>query len=973
MKRVLGMAAAIFLSLAVSAWAQATGGNIYGAVSDESGAVLPGAGITVTGPTIGARTTTSDSQGSFRFLGLDPGSYKLAVSLSGFATVNREVIVNTGQNANLSFSLKVATVEETITITAETPIVDTKRVGTATTLTKEELAQVPQGRDPWAVLNSVPGVQVDRVSVAGNEAGQQSVFAAKGAQPTDTMYNLDGVVITDTTSGGASPAYFDFDAFDEINVSTGGGDLKVQTGGVGLNFVTKRGTNAFHGSLRGFLSNHDLESNNLPADLKGDPLLNGGDKGDHIQQIFDWGADLGGPLLKDRLWFWASFGKNDIRLQRFNQTQDKTLLNSWNAKLNWQASANDMVSFFWFNNSKEKFGRAPGLVANEPDSFLWNQGNFYPEKDCGVPCGLHGLFKLEWNHTFGPSFFLNGKYAYYGWGYGFDPRGGAGEDGGFDRVTQQAYGSWYTSRFTKPWQMVNLDGNYFKSAGGGQHELKFGFGYRHNPNRSSITFGGDGLVGVVNSADPTSPTASVAWVTRPYVAAFEADYTSAYLGDTFTKGRATVSAGVRFDHQTAGASASVAPANPAFPELLPALSFAGETPSITWNDFSPRVSFSYALDASRRTVARASYARYAGQLNPLDGTYNSPIAYGYTYLAYKWKDLNGDHLAQKNEILTSEGVLYSTNVNPANPTALSAVNKIDPNYQASHDSEVIVGLDHELAPNFAVGAAYTWRRGNDAYEWNPRIGMTSADYTANDPVTVGTYTAQTFSPDPALIAASGGGRYLTNRPDYYTSYNGIELTATKRLSNKWMFRAAAAWSNWEEHFQGQAAFDNPTRTDLAQSNVGGGAGSGPGYDGGIVAIKSYGAKTNTFFNAKWTFSANALYQLPAGFEMGASFLGRQGYPVAEYLSLDAGGDGSLRTLATPLDAVRYDNLWDLDFRLAKNTKIGKSNLGITLDVFNVFNSGLTLNEGRQINSATFLQPAEILNPRILRIGLRYGF
>src|SRR5262249_12348047 len=195
---------------------------------------------------------------------------------------------------------------------------------------------------------------------AGQVDGQQANFAGKGAQFTDTMWNLDGVVITDTTSYGASSEYFDFDAFDQINVTTGGGDLKVQTGGVGINFVTKRGTNDFHGSARGFLASNKLQSSNLPDPLANHPrILNPGaipgtkgttfsDNADHTDQISDYGAELSGPIVKDKLWFWGAYGKNDIRIARLNQTKDKTLLKNWNAKLNWQASPNDMVSLFWF-------------------------------------------------------------------------------------------------------------------------------------------------------------------------------------------------------------------------------------------------------------------------------------------------------------------------------------------------------------------------------------------------------------------------------------------------------------------------------------------------------------------------------------------------------------------------------------------------------------------------------------------------
>ena len=269
MRKTLGLALALLLGLLPIASAQSAGGNIYGNVVDDSGAILPGASVTVSSTKIGNRTTTSDSKGGFRFLGLDPGSYTLTVSLTGFATTKRDVVVNLGANVNLGFTLKVASRTEAVTVTDAAPTVDTKKVGTSTNISKEELSQVPQGRDPWAVLNTVPGVIVDRVNIAGSETGQQSTFVGKGAQPFDTMWSFDGVPITDTSSYGASSQYFDFDAFEEINVTTGGGDLKVQSGGLGLNFVTKRGTNSFHGGARLYLSSHDLQSTNTPSELAG--------------------------------------------------------------------------------------------------------------------------------------------------------------------------------------------------------------------------------------------------------------------------------------------------------------------------------------------------------------------------------------------------------------------------------------------------------------------------------------------------------------------------------------------------------------------------------------------------------------------------------------------------------------------------------------------------------------------------------
>src|SRR5262245_5219463 len=491
MTRVLCLTLALLTSAFVSGVsAQIATGNIYGTVADQQGGVLPGVDVTLTAVSIGGqpRTTVTDGQGQFRFLNLDPGTYKVTTNLSGFNKMEREVIVTTGVNADISFSMGVKSVEETVTVTAETPVVDVKKIGTITTLTQEELQSTPQSKDPWAMLKTVPGVIVDRVNVGGNESGQQSGFVGKGSLFADTMWNLDGVVITDTTSGGASSSYFDFDAFDQVAVNTGGNDLKVQTGGVGINFVTRRGTNQFKGYAKYTLADDALEATNLPDALAGDERLGGADKANHTDSIKDWGFDIGGPIVKDRLWFWGSYGHNDIKIIRLNQTTDETILKNTNAKINWSATKQDEVSGFYFNGAKEKFGRSPGQAGTEDDSFLWNQGNFYPTDGFLHP--VHGLAKVEDNHVFGPSLFVSGKYAWYGWGYGFAPRGGADKDGGINSDTDHAYGSWFTYTARKPWHIIDVSGSAFKATGGGTHEFKFGFGYRRNPNHWTTRWSG---------------------------------------------------------------------------------------------------------------------------------------------------------------------------------------------------------------------------------------------------------------------------------------------------------------------------------------------------------------------------------------------------------------------------------------------------------------------------------------------------
>src|SRR5262245_20547300 len=292
MKR-LSVIAALVLACATSALAQIQSGTINGVVKDEQGGVLPG--VTVSAQGLDAtQTFITDATGEFRFLNLAPGPYKVTVTLPGFTTVVREnVAVLVGKNVELPVTLKVASVSETITVSGESPVIDTRATGTATNFTSDELTKIPTSRDPFALMRSVPGVLVDRVNIGGNETGQQSNFASKGTRPQDAVWTMDGINITDMTATGASPSYYNYDNFEEIAVSTAGQDIKQPTGGMGLNLVVKRGTNQFHGGFRGYFDNEKMESSNVPDELAATvtPAT-----ADHNKQISDYGYDIGGPI-----------------------------------------------------------------------------------------------------------------------------------------------------------------------------------------------------------------------------------------------------------------------------------------------------------------------------------------------------------------------------------------------------------------------------------------------------------------------------------------------------------------------------------------------------------------------------------------------------------------------------------------------------------------------------------------------------
>src|SRR3954447_22606851 len=307
--------AALLIALfAVSGYAQFQSGNIYGKVQAKDGSVLPGVTVTLTG--MGApQTAVTDAQGNFRFLNLSPGAgYSLKAELAGYGTAARTgITVRVGSNADVTLTLNPS-VSESIVVTAEAPLLDVRKAGTSINVTKVELEKIPSSRDPWTVLQQAPAVQVDRINVGGSQSGQQSVYNAKGADSSQNTWNMDGVNITDMGATGSSPLYFDFDSFEEMQITTGGSDPRIQTPGVQLNMVTKRGTNDFRGSGRYFYTPGSYQAEATVPDEAASYL----DATNEINYVRDYGAELGGPIWRDKVWFWGARG--DDKISNFGAT-----------------------------------------------------------------------------------------------------------------------------------------------------------------------------------------------------------------------------------------------------------------------------------------------------------------------------------------------------------------------------------------------------------------------------------------------------------------------------------------------------------------------------------------------------------------------------------------------------------------------------------------------------------------------------
>ena len=970
----------VLLGLAAPAFAQVQGGTVSGTVRDEQGAVLPGTLVTLSGSAERLSFTTGPD-GQFRFLNVAPGTYTVTASLSGFATLVREgVRVVVGQTVDLPLALHVAALQESVTVSGESPIVDTHKLGTATNFTQDELARIPNSRDPWALLRTVPGIVVDRVNIAGNETGQQSNYSGKGTLGRESTWTLDGVVITDMSATGASPTYFDYDAFEEIQISTSNHDVRQPTSGIGLNMVVKRGTNQVHGTARGYFTNDSLEWENVPDELRARGIT--GQTADHNEQIADYGFDLGGPIVRDNAWAWGSWTKQDIRLGRqAGRLIDRTLLKTINAKGNWQATSKDMVSVLYFNGGKEKFGRGTGQAQREAPTATWNQGNYYPE---GRP---HGLLKFQDDRVLRPNLFLSAKYAYYGTGFSLSPRGGLDGQTTRDAVNSTTSGTTRGLYFLRPQHIFNVDGNLFHTGFGGSHDLKYGAGYRTAEAFSQTIWPGDKIQGRIESA-----SSMVARLFREGAGNDKTRYVSAYLGDTFARGRVTVDAGVRYDRQWGTALPSETQGNGAFPDKVPGIVFAGYDSPFTWNDVTPRVGITYQLDRSGRTLVRGSIGQYVGQLgNGTVGFSNPSSQVGFA--DYPWiGDLNGNGFADPDEIDTSVDALsFGGGFNPRDPTAVSSADRVDPGLKAPLTTAATLGLDRELLPNLAVSLAYSWNR-TTRYAYDPWIGVGPDDYelaatsaapeghlTGSIPGG-GSYSAFVYRPIPDRVRAGGNGRIRTNFDGYSTRFQGLDFTLTKRLSNRWMARAAASFNNATQHYSQSnvvGGFGNPTRTDGYIDTIVLGTlvpQADAATDGGQMYQMSSGSgQGELFINAKWTLNINGLYQLPWDMEVAANLYGKQGGPLPTVVPASLGLDGSHNVLVvSKIDDVRLSDVWNVDLRLAKNVRLPKGYVSLVADLFNVFNNNVELQRNRVIGG-TFHQLNQNLSPRIARFGVRVGF
>lgn len=982
--------------------------QIYGKVTDASGAVLPGVTVTLTSTVlISPLTAVTGETGSYQFPSLAVGTYNVKYELSGFKTIVVEgVRIQLGENALFNKAMEISAVQETVTVSGETPIVDLKDTGRTSRFNQEALQSIPSARDPWVILEQAAGVAMDRQNVGGSASGQQSNFVARGAAMREQKWNLDGIDITDMSATGGSPVYYDFDAFEEMQISTGGADVTMQSPGVGVNLVTKSGTDRLKGSGRFYITDDSFQSNNVTDDMR----KQGVNTGNPIQDITDYGFEVGGPIKRGRAWLWGSYGRQDINVGINNfykntptcqamkaapltysledlwtcLNSDTTILNNYNAKFAMQFTQNNRFDFFF--NGAEKVRNARDASDLRPLETTYRQLGV-TRSDLGSSwwkTGMPKTYKWSDRHIFSDRFMMEFSYAHVGNNFAltFHEEDLRDVQPAFDIGTGAYARSYLESVYVRPTDSIDILGNYFVPGWlGGDHALKFGFKYRNDIAHSETTYGGKTIARFTSFA---SMAASQAQMYRDSLTEYQLFNRNLYIQDSFTRNKMTINLGLRFDYQTDEAHEANVAAHPFYGKAtyagvynnvtytgatfgqLPALTFPGaDSGGVSFKNYSPRLGFTYDLVGDGRNVLKLNFSRYVSQLGSgtLSSTYNTVNT---ASVRYPWIDVNGDQFAQANEIvLTASPITWGGNYDPNNPTAASSPGTNDPNLKAATTDEFIIGFDKAIGTQFAISASYIWRNYAN-FQWSDRVNFSSADYVAvqyQGTCTVAGARCDAityYQPTKAIPSAY----VYTMLPDYSRGYQGFEVSARKRMANRWTANISYSYNDAPQHYDSPNSYEDPTNIE----NLNGGQYAPESTSSGLG---------NVFVNAKWIFRASGVFQTPLwDINVAGFYNARSGYPFIQTIQTPsrANGAGQTDVYLDLLGDNRLPTYQGLDFRVDKSfTLFSRVKVVPAMDIFNLLNGNTSLSiRGRQ-NASNANTISSILAPRVIRFGVRVTF
>jgi hypothetical protein len=925
-------------------------GELVGKVVDNQGGVLPGVTVTLQGPAMmGAATAVTNERGQYRFPAVPSGTYSLSFELGGFSKLLRtDIVVPVRQTVTVDTQLQVATLQETVTVKGESPVVDVENAKIGERLDNQTLQSVPTSRSIFGSATLLPGMVMVRQDPAGLNAATSTGMVAHGA----SNYNLNYFGVTaDTPQNYGSMYYMDYNAAEEISVDTAamGADIG-GGGGANINIIPKSGSNQLKGSLFYSGTGKQFAGNNVDDRLRAQGIT----AGTRLLKLNDVNADGGGPILRDRLWWFGSARDYTTLEQVIGFPKDfKSNLRNYTARVNTQVGRGNQLSGFWTYNKKFQPNRGAGLTQPNPIGTINQQS---PKN----------LFNLNWTSIVSQTRFLEASSTYFHmhWPSRFAEEFYDLPDNQKTSTMQNlTTGVFFNGpeptgerlRDAYRYQTNIAFTQYLDDLLGASHQLKSGF-------EQWVGWGSDGF-GIYNDTrlqfrnDPNGvpqPSQILAYNT-PLVQKTHMRNFAAFVQDRASFKRLTLNLGLRWSfydgylpEQSGGGG-----------RWFPTTTYPKVDAGFNWNTLAPRLSGVWKLDEVGRSVAKASYSRYyevmytgefADVINP--NTINTG-----GLATYRWfGDANGNGIVDTGEY---------------DPAPLSTVqprlNQIDADLKSPRTDEVTVGYQRELARNVGLNVSWVQRWFNDQ----------TVDTEVGIPVTG--YTPRTFTdPGPDNLANTGDDRPITlydvqsqyrgQNVTFHTNfpgtqrYKGLELSLSKRMANRWQLLGSYVWSRLD----GDLVVDpnNPNQT-IPSHAAGRGANDQP------HAIKVIGS-----------------YIAPYGVHVGLNYQGLSGLPSDRSFRATL-AQGSTTVRAEPRGTYRADFLNLLSLKVDKVFDLHRhARLSAFFEVHNLANTNAAQGSIGTLTQAFATQAAfdaakattsyfgrvqEIVAPRIAKFGIKYVF
>ena len=962
---------------------------ISGVVKDESGAVMPGVSVEAASDVLieKVRTAITDENGAYRMVDLRPGKYLLTFTLQGFNVIKREIELPSNFVATINADLTVGTLQESVTVSGQSPLVDVQSNVKQQVLTRDVLDAVPTARTIQGLGQLVPGVTFDQPDVGGSRAMQQTYFFVRGTGSAQTVVMVDGLMTNGLMGDGAVNAYHNEAMTQEAVYMTSGGNAETMTAGVNLNLVPKDGGNRFSGGFKFAKSPSSWQGNNLTDELKSFNVRSV----DRVSNFQEWNFELGGPIKKDKLWFFGAYRRANYDKFIPNTYELPTNVPAPQAFANCLASGgceqgkspekmdNPVLRFTWQASQRNKFAvymdRALRLrsnaMSNSTDpktaSVVWNTPTF-------------ATGSAKWTSTLTSTLLLETGFSFNRERYDnlYQP-GILAERGTADwyrnvRKNDVSTGFLWNASSA---QLGNYPDRYNLSAAlsrvTGSHNIKAGLHYGWGIYRRYNSANGD-LYQTYRDGVPLQVTV----LNTPLEVQENMDaQIAAYIQDSWRLNNFTINYGVRVDRvaqSIVGQKAQVGrfANSPAYDDF--------ELP--TWTDFSPRTSVVWDIFGNGKTAVRAGFNRFMTAMTTGFARLYSPTALTTANLA--WTDLNGDDIAQGERGCTylTPGCEINMAQLPAN-FGIRALATPDPDIQRPGQYSFNLGVTQELMGRVTLTAEWYHNRFTDITERN-NVARTRDSYTPVDVVSpIDGKVITVYNVKPEFLSAVQN--VDTSDKDIKRQYNGFELGYNLRLP-----RGARVFGGF--NLEKTLANTCSVGTDPNFTN------NCDQWEYDIPWSKQF--KLAGTVPIKWGVTASASLQslmgyvigtraIPYGvFTFGTGFDTPNGqgtfWQVTRTTRYAANCTGPCRpgelvipnlttaTLNVPLAAPETEfmpRFNQLDLSLSKTFTARGIRVTPKVDLFNAMNSDRWSSvTTAQFGAATYLQPSTIMQGRLIRIG-----